>query len=189
MSPTIPELGALRPARGSDIPRLGIVATAGFWYSPVFQWERPHHAQYPEDTLSSYQKLIAAYLQDPKYITLVAEDEFNPDEAEKTSAVIAPYDEAKAPKAGEKVIVGVACWRLEQGSKRVGQFGNITGKLSISSSHRSQPFLEIQIDIPPFYFLLGVKLDCPPEQEQLYRDTNAEHCRLFDETATAAVER
>lgn len=127
MSPSVPELGALRPALGSDIARIGVVATAGFRYSPVFQWERPYHEKFPEDTLNSYKDLFAKIIQDRQYIVLVAEDYFDPDEAKKSSAIVLPGSEANKPKAGEKVVVGVACWKLEEGSKRVGQFGNITG--------------------------------------------------------------
>ena len=135
MFPLVPELGALRPVLCSDIPRIGIVATAGFRYSPVFQWERPYHEKYPEDTFNSYKDLFSKIIQDPQYIVLAAEDRFDPDEAKKSSAKILPDNEAKTPKAGEKVIVGVACWKLEEGSKRVGQFGNITGLCSYYQFH------------------------------------------------------
>jgi len=35
--------------------RIAIVATTGFKYSPLFKWERPHHEDFPDDTLLSYR--------------------------------------------------------------------------------------------------------------------------------------
>ena len=52
---------------------------------------------------------------------------FDPHEAKKSSAIIPPDNTAETPKTGEKVVVGVASWKLEEGSKRVGQFRNHTG--------------------------------------------------------------
>jgi hypothetical protein len=50
-----PPLDSLRIATPADVLRIGIVAAAGFRYSPVFRWERPHHEQHPGDTLLSYR--------------------------------------------------------------------------------------------------------------------------------------
>jgi hypothetical protein len=47
MFPQGPPLGSLRLANISDVPRIAVVATAGFYYSPVFEWERPSHRDYP----------------------------------------------------------------------------------------------------------------------------------------------
>src|SRR3954468_12927630 len=49
IAPKAPCRGTLRVAGPDDILRIVIVATAGFRYSPLFCWERPYHAEYPED--------------------------------------------------------------------------------------------------------------------------------------------
>ncbi|KAJ6149838.1 hypothetical protein N7471_001037 [Penicillium samsonianum] len=53
--PPGPPLGELRVAKPSDIMRLGIIAAAGFHYSPLSRWERPDHEDFPEDTLLLYR--------------------------------------------------------------------------------------------------------------------------------------
>lgn len=124
-----PAFGPLRPASLIDVPRIAIVATRGFRYSPVFQWERPYHEQYPDDTLISYRAMFAQRIKDPEYIVVVAEDTYDPDEDQKSSASIPPDDGTFKPRKGESVIAGVASWKLEPESRRVGQFQNHTSML------------------------------------------------------------
>ena len=126
MFPTAPALGLLRLASLIDIPRIAIVATGGFRYSPVFRWERPYHEQYPEDTLMSYRAMFAQRIKDPEYIVMVAEDIYDPDEDQKSSAIIPRDDWTFKPRKGDRVIAGVASWKLEPESRRVGQFQNDT---------------------------------------------------------------
>lgn len=120
--PTAPQLGALRLATLRDVPRIATVATAGFYYSPVFTWERRYHSRYPTDTFQSYAKLFADIILDPRGIVLVTEDAYDPAEEDKTAATIAPDREMPPLKRGESVIVGVAAWELEPDSPRIGQF-------------------------------------------------------------------
>ena len=84
----IPEPGNLRLGVPSDILRIGIIATAAFRYSPLFQWERPHHEEFPEDTLLSYRSQFQAVMQSDESIILVAEDLYKPDENDLTEAII-----------------------------------------------------------------------------------------------------
>ncbi|KAM5355125.1 hypothetical protein ACJ41O_001771 [Fusarium nematophilum] len=119
-----PPLGPLRIASPGDILRLGIVAASGFRYSPVFDWERPYHAKFPQDTLLSYRHEFSSAIKHPECIVLVATDRFDPNEGEKSTAIIPPDNGWHAPKAGDEVVVGVACWRLEPGSSRNGSFQN-----------------------------------------------------------------
>ncbi|PQE04851.1 Acyl- N-acyltransferase protein [Rutstroemia sp. NJR-2017a BBW] len=119
-----PALGALRIATPSDILRMGIVSTCSFRYSPLFEWERCYHETYPEDTLLSYREELVEQIKDPKYIVLVASDKYDPDEARKSIAILPENNGWEAPAAGEDVIVGFACWKLEPGSKRQGQYKN-----------------------------------------------------------------
>ncbi|KIW27984.1 uncharacterized protein PV07_07676 [Cladophialophora immunda] len=122
MYPPSPPLGSLRLANISDLPRIAVVATAGFYYSPVFGWERPCHRNFPQDTYRSYQSMFAEAIRDPEYIALVAEDKYEVDESERTQAIIEPGDDYTVPEPGSKVIVGVATWKLEPGSAHKGQY-------------------------------------------------------------------
>ena len=131
MFPPAPVLGALRIASSTDILRIGVVATSGFYYSPAFQWERPYHANYPADTLASYRTEWANIVKDPNYIVLVATDKYDSEEGLRSKAIIPPDNGTKTPAAGEDVIVGMGCWKLEKGSKRVGQLHNNKGKVPL----------------------------------------------------------
>ncbi|KAM0418812.1 hypothetical protein ACHAPT_012253 [Fusarium lateritium] len=125
-SPASP-LGLLRIASPSDILRIGIVAAAGFRYSPVFDWERPYHTDFPQDTLLSYRQEFSSVIKSPEHIVLVATDKYDPNERQESTAIIPPDNGWNAPKAGDEVIVGVACWKLEPGSNRNGSFQNDDG--------------------------------------------------------------
>lgn len=126
--PPRPELGKLRLAEPSDILRIGIVTAAAFRYTPLFQWERPHHEQFPEDTLLSYRTPFKDAMQNDNCIVLVAEDLYNPNESDLTEAIIPSNDGWDSPAENTKVVVGVTSIMLEPGSKRKGQF----------KSHKSQ---------------------------------------------------
>jgi hypothetical protein len=121
MSPTTLPAGNLRLGTIRDVPRLAQVATAGFFYSPAFAWERKYHAQYPEDTIKSYEKHLAYAIRDPEWILAVVEDAYQPDENTKTGATIVTKSEEN-PVAGETVIVGFAVWQLPPGAKSIGKF-------------------------------------------------------------------
>jgi hypothetical protein len=51
---SLPQLENVRLATAEDISRIALVASASFFWSPTFQFQRPFHAEYPEDTFSSY---------------------------------------------------------------------------------------------------------------------------------------
>jgi hypothetical protein len=74
MYPKTPALGNPRLATIHDVPRIAVVATSGFYHSPVFAWERPYHHMYPEDTFKSYEKMFADIIRDPECAALVVED-------------------------------------------------------------------------------------------------------------------
>ncbi|KAI8648863.1 hypothetical protein NCS56_01502300 [Fusarium sp. Ph1] len=124
MAPSPPPLGRLRLASPADIPRIGIVAASGFSYSPVFDWERPNHAKFPQDTLLSYRHEFSAVIKSPEHIVLVATDKFDPNEGQKTKAIIPPNNGWPTPKPHDEVVVGVACWKLPPRSNRKGSFQN-----------------------------------------------------------------
>ncbi|KAJ9493992.1 hypothetical protein H2202_010539 [Exophiala xenobiotica] len=127
MHPPPPHFDGLRLASPADILRLGVVATCGFRYSSVFDWECLYHEDYPEDTILAYRQHFSEFIKRTDYIVLVVEDKFEPDESKKSKAIIAQDDVAPRPEPGEEVIVGVACWQLWPGSHRRGQFQNNNG--------------------------------------------------------------
>ena len=127
MALPVPPFGPLRLASPKDILRIGVVAACGFRYSPIFDWERPYHEKYPQDTLLSYRQEFASFIKSPKHVVLVALDKYEPDEGKKSKAIIPPNNGAEIPAEGDEVIVGVVCWKLEPGSKRIGKFQNETG--------------------------------------------------------------
>lgn len=53
---------------------------------------------------------------------LVAVDKFKSDKSSKTSATFSKEDSPKEFEEDEEVIIGVAIWAIEEGSKRVRQF-------------------------------------------------------------------
>ncbi|KAE8446564.1 hypothetical protein EG329_011896 [Mollisiaceae sp. DMI_Dod_QoI] len=118
---TLPS-GKLRLATIRDIPRISIVATAGFFYSPTFAWEKRYHHQYPEDTLKSYAKRFADQIRDPGCIVLVTEDFYLPDENTKSGAIIPTTTDQEHLQAGDSVIVAVTSWQLPPESRYFGQF-------------------------------------------------------------------
>lgn len=126
LSPS-PPFGSLRRALLADVPRIGIVATAGFWYSEVFAYERPYHAVFPEDTLLSYRHTFLSLIESREHIVFVATDKFDPDEGTKTKAIIPADDDWPMPKPDDEVVIGVACWKLSPESDRKGSIQNDNG--------------------------------------------------------------
>jgi len=122
--PPTPPLGELRLATISDVPRIAVVATSSFFYSPLSAWERRYHAQYPEDTLKDYARTFADFIRNPETIVLVAEDSYQPNEHSKRGAVITSHLDDKIYQEGGTVVVGIAAWHLPTGSERAGQFVN-----------------------------------------------------------------
>lgn len=128
---------------------MAIVSTAGFFYSEQFRFERPHHADYASDTLAFFQHENAGFLKDPKCVFLVVTDKYRPNESDQTEATIPQDNGWEAPAAGEDVIVGLAIWRLEPGSKRIGQFQNDTGSgpgrllFSLRADYHPAPYPEL----------------------------------------------
>jgi hypothetical protein len=122
MSLPVPPFNSLHIASPREILRIGVVAACGFRYSPVFDWERPYHEKYPEDTLLSYRQEFASAIKSPEHVVLVALDKYDPDEGKKSIAIIPPNNGAEIPAKWDEVVIGVACWKLEPGSKRIGQF-------------------------------------------------------------------
>ncbi|KAH6989584.1 hypothetical protein BKA56DRAFT_728041 [Ilyonectria sp. MPI-CAGE-AT-0026] len=125
--PPPPDLGSLRVATPDDVMRIGIVATAAFRYSPLFRWERPNHDQYPDDTLLSYRTQLKTAIQSDDFIVLVQESAYQPNESERTEAIIPANNGWTPPDAGQQVIVGVLSVKLEPDSPRKGQLKNHKG--------------------------------------------------------------
>ncbi|KAK5662619.1 hypothetical protein OQA88_8533 [Cercophora sp. LCS_1] len=123
----VPPLGTLRIARPTDVLRIGIVAAAGFRYSPLFKWERPHHEDFPDDTLLSYSAQFLSAVKSDDFVVLVQEDAYLPDENDKTSAIIPDNNGWGVPKAGDQVVVGVVSVKLQPGSAHKGRLKDHQG--------------------------------------------------------------
>jgi len=123
-----PFKGALRLARLSDIPRIGVVAAASFYHSSWFHYERPYFEKYPYDTLSSYRSSFGTAILDSDSVVLVVEDNLNTAEAsnvyEALAGVYPAFDEQIPKEMLEKgkAVVAVASFYLLPNSKRRGQF-------------------------------------------------------------------
>ena len=115
-----PVLGRLRKAEVSEAKRMALVATAAYFSSPVWQYQRPHYAEFPGDTLTSFENLLGREIRNPDRIVLVIDDAFENDEHEMVydalKSIYPPMENAKS------VIVGVAILSLPKGSNRSGQF-------------------------------------------------------------------
>ena len=122
--PPIPPFNTLRPAKISDIPRISIVAMAGFYYGTLWPHLHPHHAEYPHHTYLHYAAVFSTAVRNPNHVVLVAEDAYELDEDSKTEASLNPGDDYDVgnPREGDRVVVGVMDVRFEEGSARRGQF-------------------------------------------------------------------
>ncbi|KAL6399311.1 hypothetical protein AUP68_17857 [Ilyonectria robusta] len=122
-----PPFASLRLASPADILRLGVVCTAGFRYSEEFTWERTHHEEYPQSTITFYRQEVSEFIRSPDHIVLVAMDRYSPEESSKTEAVIPADNGWSPPEPVTEVVVGLGIWKLEPSSERTGQFQNDNG--------------------------------------------------------------
>lgn len=128
MFPPAPGFGSLRLARLSDLPRIGVLAAAGFYHSNFFPYERPFANDYPSDTLASYRNMYRTAILDPSLVVLVAEDTLNKSETSSVYDALAkvypPWDDQIPPEYLDegKAIVGVTSLSLQSGSERKGQW-------------------------------------------------------------------
>ncbi|CAD6581454.1 MAG: hypothetical protein ASARMPREDX12_000470 [Alectoria sarmentosa] len=84
MSLIPPMTWGLRLANHSDLPRIGLVAAAGFYHSPIFHFDRPRHASYLLYTLADYRTTYQRATLDPASAVLVVEDDYNAEEVGAT---------------------------------------------------------------------------------------------------------
>lgn len=99
----------VRLATPEDLPRLGLVATAGYYYSPIFSYRRPHFSDYPGDCVANYSAGYRGEFFNAGSAVFVVEDDLKPNEQDRVC------DELKAlwPKyerddVGRKVIVAIS---------------------------------------------------------------------------------
>ncbi|KAF2464864.1 uncharacterized protein BDR25DRAFT_271082 [Lindgomyces ingoldianus] len=121
---SFPPFDNVRLATLSDLPRIAMVAAAGFYHSPTFQFQRPYYADFPDDTLSSYWTEYQSAIRNPADVVLVAEDVWDPDEGLGVYGALrgsSMYKFGSSPTA-DKVIVGVCSINLKPGSWRIGRF-------------------------------------------------------------------
>ena len=109
-----------RLARFSDLPRIAYVAACGFSQNEVFGFERLDFRNFPQDTLFSYYKTFLESLRDPECIVRVTTATYNAQEARSVEDAIANL--SGQPPVSNPVIIGVATWRLQPGSRRATQY-------------------------------------------------------------------
>ncbi len=176
--PTPPFTGALRLARLADVPRIGVVATASFFHSSWFGYERPYFDQYPRDTLSSYRNSFRNAILDPDSAAVVVEDTLDRAEAGHVYDALAadyPSFEEQIPKESlekGKAIVSVAAFSLLPDSPRQGQFQPEGSQLFRSQLCRFTDTVSSPLkgDTPP-------KIDDPVSS----RDKNSTGCKIMEE--------
>lgn len=136
MDPPTQSLRSVRLARLFDLPRIGVVAAAGFYSSPVFKFERPYFNRYPRDTIANYRSEYQKAILDPDVAVLVAVAKQKKNEVDSVyDALSVIYDEALGfaypgiedhtpteEKASAKVIVGVASLSLKADRVRHGEY-------------------------------------------------------------------
>ncbi|KAI0533770.1 hypothetical protein GGR58DRAFT_506011 [Xylaria digitata] len=108
----VPPFDYIRLAVASDLERIARISVVGFKDSEIFRYERPRYEEYPEDAVASFVNIYRAQLLDPLAVVIVAQDRPNP----------ADGDSDRSGTSGQRVVVGVASWRLPEGSPRQGQF-------------------------------------------------------------------
>lgn len=110
--PPVPFLPtSTRLANLNDLSRIAEIAALGFKSSQVFQYERPLHAEYPGDTVEDYQRRFSRRIKGGRWVVVVAED----------SAL--SFSDGDKDRERNKEIIGVCCWKLPEGSWRIGRFG------------------------------------------------------------------
>lgn len=123
--PSIPPFWPLRIAKLLDVMRMGIITYAAFEKTTQLTWTFPNHTCWPHQVLQLERQRLASYMHTPNHVVVVVEDLYDPDEAAKTNITIPSNDPAPCPVSrwteGE-AIVGVAVWKFESDSTRIGQF-------------------------------------------------------------------
>jgi len=113
---------SIRPALLTDIPRIGLVAAAGFYHSNLYAYMRPHFSSYPNDSIADYRVKFSRLILDPGFIVLVAEDMYLEDEREKVYPALKDVYYKEGMGKGKRVIVAVMSVRLQGGSRWIGGF-------------------------------------------------------------------
>jgi len=122
---SIPPLDPLRIAKPLDVMRMGIITYAAFEKTTQLTWTFPDHRCWPRQALQLERQRLASYMHTPNHVVVVVEDLYDPDEAAKTNITIHSDDPAPYPASRwteGRAVVGVAVWRFEGDSTRVGQF-------------------------------------------------------------------
>lgn len=104
---------------------MGIITYAAFERTTQFTWMVPDHRRWPSKVLLLERHRLASLLRTRNHVVVVAEDTYDPDEAAKANATIPSDDSAPSPASRwteGRAIVGLAVWRFEGNSARIGQF-------------------------------------------------------------------
>jgi hypothetical protein len=133
----LPDVNGVRLATLDDLPRIAIVATAAFFWSPTFRFQRPYYQEFPADTLASYWSEYKQAMEDPACVVLITEDVLEADEAEHIYKAL--RSACPLSRLGQKAIVGVCSITLKPGSCYVGHFQPAGKHVSAALSTRDGP--------------------------------------------------
>ncbi|KAI0118821.1 hypothetical protein GGR51DRAFT_570572 [Nemania sp. FL0031] len=111
--PPVPPFHSIRLAVASDIERIAEISVDAFRDSEIFRYERPRHEEFPDDAVASFANIYRTQLLDPLAVVVVALERPNSTDGD---------DDGKAGAFDQRVVVGVASWRLPDKSPRRGQF-------------------------------------------------------------------
>lgn len=99
----------VRLATPADLPRLGIVAVAGYYNAEIFSFRRPHFSEYPGDTVDNYTAGYRGEFLNARSAVFVVEDELRLDEVDQVCDELKPlWPKYGKEDAGRKVIVAAS---------------------------------------------------------------------------------
>ncbi|KAF2272938.1 uncharacterized protein EI97DRAFT_445388 [Westerdykella ornata] len=177
--PELPPFENIRAATLVDLPRIASVAAAGFFWSPTFQFQRPYHADFPEDTISSYWFEYHEEIVDPASIVLVAEDVFDPHEDESVYDALRKCSLHKQGKNEQvKVVVGVCSINLRPGSPFIGRLNE-----ERAWRKHTTPRLLTSPD------MLKAQMQSPAMPRKLSRDQSARAVKQYEDATGSAKKR
>ena len=116
----------MRMATVEDLPRLSLVGAAGFRDSPFYYFQRPAHADFPQDTVDDYRCQCIKSMMDASEILVVVSAEYRDDEIEFVHEELKNTYQQNQPKvskaSGQQVIVGYVSCVFANPTQRNGRF-------------------------------------------------------------------
>jgi hypothetical protein len=108
---------SIRLGTFTDLPRVALVAAAGFFHLETFAYERPYYDHFAQDTVSDYHDRYLAVMEDPDRVLLVVEDIYEDNEKLHVDSYLRILGDGLLERK-EKVVVGVATMSLQGGPRK-----------------------------------------------------------------------